>query len=228
MAVPIRNLGSLLDQSSWSAALSPIELRRVQRETVVRDVPAAALACRKGEPAEHWIGVIDGVVKIAAVSSSGKPVSFTGVASGGWFGEGSLLKDEARRYDVVAIRNSRIAFMPKKTFRWLLDSSISFNRHLLVQLNERLGQFIAMVEHERLLGPDARVARCLSQMFNPVLYPGQGRRIDISQHEIAYLTGLSRQRVNRALKALQAEGLLTVEYGAIVIHDPLRLERFEA
>ena len=38
----------------------------------------------------------------------------------------------------------------------LLDSSIPFNRHLLLQLNERLGQFIATVEFDRLLGQTGR------------------------------------------------------------------------
>lgn len=228
MPTPTRTLSDLLNQSSWARELAARDLERVRRDTVVRDLPANALACRKGEPVDSWIGVIDGIIKIASVSPSGKPVTFTGVASGGWLGEGSLLKDEPRRYDVVAIRASRIAYMPRQTFQWLLDSSIAFNRFLLRQLNERLGQFIAMVEFERLLGPDARVARCLSQMFNPVLYPGQNRRIDISQHEIAYLTGLSRQRVNQALKHLQAEGLLRVEYGAIVVDDPTQLAVFES
>lgn len=228
MASPNRTLSDLLAQSSWTQDLGTRDLERVRRETVVRDLPAGALACRKGEPVDSWIGIIDGIIKIASVSPEGKPVTFTGVASGGWLGEGSLLKDEARRYDVVAIRSSRVAYMPRQTFQWLLDSSISFNRFLLRQLNERLGQFIAMVEFERLLGPDARVSRCLSQMFNPVLYPGQNRRIDISQHEIAYLTGLSRQRVNQALKRLQTAGLLRVEYGAIVVDDPARLATFES
>jgi CRP/FNR family cyclic AMP-dependent transcriptional regulator len=48
--------------------------------------------------------------------------------------------------------------MPRTTFLWLLDSSIPFNRFLLTQLNERLGQFIALVEYDRMLEPDARVA----------------------------------------------------------------------
>ena len=41
---------------------------------------------------------------MANVSADGKPTSFIGVGTGGWFGEGSLLKDEPRRYDIVALR----------------------------------------------------------------------------------------------------------------------------
>ena len=33
----------------------------------------------------------------------------TGVPAGGWIGEGSLLKNEERKYDVVALRDSQVA-----------------------------------------------------------------------------------------------------------------------
>jgi CRP-like cAMP-binding protein len=154
-------------------------------------------------------------------------VTLTGIRPGGWFGEGSLLKDEPRRYDVIALRDSRVAYMPRATFNWLLDGSIAFNRFLLQQLNERLGQFIGTVEHERLLGVDARVARCIAQLFNPLLYPGSGRELKISQSEIGYLTGLSRQRANQALQTLEARGLIRVEYGGIAVADLDGLANYE-
>jgi CRP-like cAMP-binding protein len=150
------------------------------------------------------------------------------VSAGGWLGEGSLLKTEPRRYDVVALRDSRIARMPRSTFEWLLDTSIGFNRFLLRQINERLGQFIALVEHARLLDPDARVARCIAELFNPILYPGIGPRLAISQEEIGYLTGVSRQRANQALRKLEEEGLLAVEYGGIRVLDLERLRGYES
>jgi DNA-binding GntR family transcriptional regulator len=51
------------------------------------------------------------------------------------------------------------------------------------------------------------------------LYPGIDRKIEVSQEEIGYLSGISRQRVNQALQTLQQAGLVRVEYGAIVIED---------
>ena len=84
---------------------------------------------------------------MTSVSPEGKTTTFLGVAGGGWFGEGSLLKDQTRKYDIVALRATRLALMPKPTFDWLLDTDIAFNRFLLMQLNERLAQFIAMVEN---------------------------------------------------------------------------------
>ena len=220
-------LGDMLKASLWARALPPKLLEQVEAETIARQIPAGGFVCRKGEPVEHWIGVIDGLVKMTNLSADGKPTTFTGLPAGGWFGEGSLLKDEPRRYDVVALRNSQVAYMPKATFLRLLDTSIEFNRFLLVQLNERLGQFIAMVECDRLLEPDARVARSLAAMFNPHLYPGIGPQLQISQEEIGYLAGLSRQRANQALKVLEKAGLLRIEYGGITVLDLDGLRKFE-
>jgi CRP-like cAMP-binding protein len=121
--------------------------------------------------------------------------------------------------------------MPRATFEWLLETSIPFNRYLLMQLNERLGQFIGLVEHERLLSPDARVARCLADLLNETLYPQAdkqaAKRITISQEEVGYLSGVSRQRANQALKVLEETGLVTVEYGAITVLSLEGLQRFE-
>ncbi len=223
----MQTLAALLRASSWARALDPSDFARVEAETVTRVCAAGSLVCSKGEPVEAWIGVVDGLVKMANVSSDGKPTSFVGVGSGGWFGEGSLLKDEPRRYDIIALRESAIAYMPRATFMWLLDTSMPFNRFLLTQLNERLGQFIGMVEHDRLLGPDARLARCLAGMYNPHLYPGVGPALPISQEEIAQLAGLSRQRANQALQRLEQAGLLRIDYGGITVLDLAGLRQFD-
>jgi CRP-like cAMP-binding protein len=163
--------------------------------------------------------VLDGLIKVSVGNADGKLASLTGVPAGGWIGEGSLLKHEARKYDIIALRRSTIARLRGDTFYWLLDASIPFNRYLLHQLNERVAQFIGKAEYDRLLAPDARVARCLAELFNPLLYPGNSMRLEITQEEIGYLARISRQRTNQALRTLEAAQLLRVEYGAVQVLD---------
>ena len=112
-----------------------------------------------------------------------------------------------------------VAGLPIDSFHWLLDHSIGFNRFVMNQLNERLGQFISAREIDRMNNPDLRVARSLAALFNPVLYPGVGEVLRITQQELAYLVGLSRQRVNEALRALEAQGTIRVEYGGLRVLD---------
>jgi CRP/FNR family cyclic AMP-dependent transcriptional regulator len=222
------SLKDMLCQTIWGRALTAAQLERVKAEMTERSVPAGAFVCRKGDPVDHWIGVTDGLLKMSSILPDGKTVTFTGLLTGGWFGEGSLLKAEARKYDVVALRDSQLALMPRSTFNWLLDNSIPFNRFLLMQLNERLGLFISLVEYDRMLDTDARVARCLAALFNSYLHPGYGNRLQISQEEIGYLCSTSRQRANQALQVLEKERLLKVDYGSITILDLNGLRQFRA
>jgi CRP-like cAMP-binding protein len=217
----------VLQATPWGKTLGAEELAAAAAEVVEKKVATGGYVCRKGEAVEAWIGVIDGLVKMSSLSPEGKPISFTGVPTGGWFGEGSLLKHpEPRMYDVVAVRESRVAYMPRPVFMRLIDHSIAFNRFLLKQLNERLGQFIGTVENDRLLEPDARVARALAQLFNPLLYPGTAAQLQLSQEEIGLLSGVSRQRANQALQVLEKAGLLKVEYGGVRVLDVAGLRRF--
>jgi CRP/FNR family transcriptional regulator, cyclic AMP receptor protein len=210
---------SALQKSRWFSDLDAEQQLRVRTALIFRDYDADAFVLRKGERVDSWVGVIEGMVKINAGNSQGKSATFTGVPAGGWLGEGSLLKTETRRYDVVALRKSRVAFLPKRTFLELLNESIPFNRYLLEQLNERLGQFIGMIESERLLGSNARVARCIAALFNPSLYPNSSNELSITQEEIGFLSGLSRQRTNAALSYLQSLGLIRVKYRAVEVLD---------
>lgn len=222
------SLATFLNDSIWAGGIDTGTLGRIGPEVLERAVPSGGFVCRKGDPVEYWVGVIEGLVKISSVSSEGKPITFTGIRAGGWFGEGSLLRPVPWGYDAVALRDCRVALMPRATFYRLLETSIGFNRFLLEQLNERLSLFIGMLESDRLLEPEARVARCLASLFNPHLYPGSGRELQISQEEIGYLSGVSRQRVNQALQVLDRAGLLRIAYGGVTVLDLGGLGRFES
>ena len=203
----------------WLRLLLPEELARAVAELQVGDAALGDYVCRVGKPVTYWFGVVEGLLKMSSDNAQGVTITFTGLPPGGWFGEGTTIKRETYRYNIQALRKSVVAGLPVDTFHWLLDHSIAFNRFVMNQLNERLGQFIAAREIDRLNNPDVRVARSLAALFNPVLYPGVGEVLRITQQELAYLVGLSRQRVNEALAALEAQGTIRVEYGGLrVLH----------
>jgi CRP/FNR family transcriptional regulator, cyclic AMP receptor protein len=203
----------------WLALLRPDEYAPVVETLKVGDALPGDFVCRVGRPVTYWFGVVEGLLKMSSDNEQGQTMTFTGVPPGGWFGEGTALKRESYRYNIQALRKSVVAGLPVDTFHWLLDHSIGFNRFVMNQLNERLGQFIAALEIDRISNPDLRVARNLAALFNPVLFPGVGDVLRITQQELAYLVGLSRQRVNEALTALEAQGTIRVEYGGLRVLD---------
>ena len=199
----------------WLGMLDDPQRERAVHEIKVSNALPGDFVCRTGRPVTYWFGVIDGLLKMSSDNADGQTMTFTGVPPGGWFGEGTALKREPYRYNIQALRKSIVAGLPVDTFHWLLNHSIAFNRFVMDQLNERLGQFIAAREIDRMNNPDARVARSLAALFNPVLYPGVGEVLRITQQELAYLVGLSRQRVNEALRTLQTQGVIRIEYGGL-------------
>jgi CRP/FNR family cyclic AMP-dependent transcriptional regulator len=203
----------------WLRVLLPAEREQAASHIKVGDALPGDYVCRIGRPVTYWFGVVEGLLKMGTDDQEGHPLTFAGLPPGGWFGEGTVLKREAYRYNIQALRRSVVAGLPADSFHWLLDHSIGFNRFVMNQLNERLAQFIAAREIDRMNNPDLRVARSLAALFNPVLYPGVGEVLRITQQELAYLVGLSRQRVNEALSALQEQGLIRVEYGGLRILD---------
>ena len=204
-----------LDTIPWIRLLSEPERQRAVDDLRITDAHPGEFLCRMGRPVTYWFGVVDGLLKMSSDNAEGQTMTFTGVPPGGWFGEGTALKHETYRYNIQALRKSMVAGLHVNTFHWLLDHSLGFNRFVMNQLNERLGQFIAAREIDRMNNPDLRVARSLAALFNPVLYPGVGEVLRITQQELAYLVGLSRQRVNEALTALAEQGYIRVEYGGL-------------
>ena len=215
-----------LEVIPWLALLEPAQRQEVVVRLQVAEAEVGERVCRIGKTANLWFGVIDGLLKMSNDDSGSQAITFTGLPPGGWFGEGTLLKREAYRYNVQALRRSVVAGLPIEMFHTLLATSIGFNHFILKQLNERLGQFIAAREIDRISDPDLRVARNLAALFNPQLFPGVGSMLNITQQELAYLVGLSRQRVNQALHHLAALGLIRIEYGGLRVLDLNRLQRF--
>jgi len=213
-----------LDDIPWLHTLSAHERGVAAADVKVVQVATGELLCRVGRPVTYWFGVIDGLLKMGYDTALGVPITFTGLPPGGWFGEGTVIKREVYRYNIQALRRSVVAGLSVNTFNWLLDRSIPFNRFIIQQLNERLGQFIAAREIDRMSDADARVARSLGALFHPVLYPGVGGLLRITQQELGYLIGLSRQRVNEALKNLQARGCIRIEYGGVRVIDIVALQ----
>jgi len=142
----------------WLGVLTEGERRQVVPQLVVSDPQTGDYVCRIGRPVTFWFGVVSGLLKMSSDNEQGQTMTFTGVPPGGWFGEGTVLKREAYRYNIQALRPSVVAGLPIDTL-------------------------------------------------------------------LAYLAGLSRQRVNGALRRLEQQQLIQIEYGGLRILDMEGLRR---
>ena len=120
--------------AAWSRELSEREIEIARAGIVEKSFRANEYVFMRGDPFDYWTGIVTGLARMGTVSSAGKAVTLAGMTAGAWFGEGSMLKSELRRYDVVALRDTRLALMDRSTFFWLFENSVAFNRFLVCLL----------------------------------------------------------------------------------------------
>lgn len=175
---------------------------------------------REGMPSLHWYGLLRGYLQMYVVGSDGAETTLYCLREGDWGGDGSLLKKELRRYDLRALTAAHICLIPAQTFETLRNASIPFNHFLTETMNARMGAFVTMLAASRLLGPELRVARGLLMVAND--HASGTQELAISQHELALICGLSRQRVNVALSEFKRRGLVSIEpnKGQLIAHIP--------
>ncbi|MEO8021247.1 Crp/Fnr family transcriptional regulator [Polaromonas sp.] len=203
-----------LRSQPWFAALPADTQTRLLERSLILAGHKGEVMLAEGSPVKGWYAVLSGLVKLQSTSPAGKVSAFLGVPDGEWFGEGSVLKTEPRRYDVIALRDTLLLCLPRAQFDELLAHCLPFNHFLVAHLNRRLGQAMTIIEAERLRSPEQRVALYLSRVF----WQGR-RRLVLSQEELGHLAGLSRQTVNRALKSMEQRGLVSLEFGRVAMLD---------
>ncbi len=220
-------LARFLSSSKWLSQLPPEDQQQVMGCVREVRVPVGGVVIRCGDPAEHWFGVMGGLLVQVVSADTGKLTELTIASPGLWLGEGTLLKKERWRYDLVALRRSHIAVIPIGVFEHLRNTSLAFNHFLQELLNARLGLCVSMLVADRLLDPDAKVARLLASFYLPEHPIERGPFLPIRQAELAMLAGLSRQRTNVALKKLRALDCIEIRRDGICVRDLAALRSFE-
>lgn len=177
-----------------------------------------------GTPVEGWYAVLSGLAILRSQAAPRQRASaFIGVPDGEWFGEGSAIKSEPRKYDVIALRPTVMLCIPLRLFTTLQTTSLAFNRFLVHHLNHRLAQAMVVIEAGRMRSPEHRVALYLSRLFWR-----STRRLNLTQDELGQLAGLSRQTVNRVLHTLEGLGIVSIEFGRVAIRDDVALDAYLA
>ncbi|MCZ8219583.1 MAG: Crp/Fnr family transcriptional regulator [Acidovorax sp.] len=198
----------------WFASVPATLQERLRNEVFAVQGDKGAVMMPAGSAVEGWHAVLSGLVMLQSPASKGRSSAFIGVPDGEWFGEGSAMKPEPRKYNVVALRPTTLLCLPLPLFATLRESSLAFNQFLVLHLNMRLGQAMTIIEAGRTQSPEHRVALYLSRLFWR-----STRRLNLTQDELGQLVGLSRQTVNRVLRALEELGIVSLDFGKVAIVD---------
>ena len=153
-----------IEAQPWFASVPAALQERLRAEVFATQGDKGTVMMPAGSGVQGWHAVLSGLVMLQSPASKGRSSAFIGVPDGEWFGEGSAMKPEPRKYNVVALRPTTLLCLPLPLFDLLRETHLGFNQFLVLHLNMRLGQAMTIIEAGRTQSTEHRVALYLSRL----------------------------------------------------------------
>jgi CRP-like cAMP-binding protein len=211
---------SNIESGSWFSKLSPALRQAILARATLRRLADGATLSARGTPAQEWVGVAKGAVRVSSVSLSGKQVTLTYVEPGTWFGDIALFDGLPRTHDASAHGETTLLVVRKADFKELLAQHVELYDALLRLNCRRLRLMFDQLEDLNTRPLQARLARqvlLLAKSYGVAQDDGIRIGLALAQEDLAQLLGASRQRVNQELKGFEREGAVRVEPTRLVV-----------
>jgi CRP-like cAMP-binding protein len=182
----------------------------------------------KGSPGNSMMAVLRGTAKMSSGSAEGKEIVLNIMNPGEIFGEIALLDGEERSADAIAMTDCELLVLHRRDFLPILENHPEMCMILLRILCQRLRQTSEQVEDVLFRHLESRIAKALLHLAESAgRTDDQGLSIDLhlSQRELGYIAGGSRESVNKHLQIWHKEGFIRLGKGSIVIRDMAAIER---
>jgi CRP/FNR family cyclic AMP-dependent transcriptional regulator len=173
----------------------------------------------KGDPGNSLIAVISGTVKISISSPEGRSAILNLIGPGEIFGEVAVLDGQARTADATANSNCEIFVIDRREFLPFVRSQPALAMKFIELLCTRLRWTSDQVEQIILQDLPGRLASALMRLTERHKAEQDSRTIAVTQQEISEMVGMSRESINKQLRAWAARNWVRLEHGAIVVLD---------
>lgn len=207
-------VASLLSANPFFAGLAHDALGKIAGICRPRHLAAREVLFLKGDPSDGLYAIRRGLIRIGTTDDLGQRMTMNLLGGGDIFGEIALLDGRSRTADAVAMEDTNMFFLPRRDFLDLLASEPSIARQVIELLCARLRDIIERMEETMFLPAEARLARRLL-----MLATDYGAEVHASQEELASLTGVTRETVNRQLQSWKRAGVLSLGRGRLTIRD---------
>lgn len=215
-----------IETGPWFSRLSEPLRQDILSRAIVRRLPDGAPIAARGTPAEEWVGVAKGAVRVSSVALSGKQVTLTYAEPGTWFGDIALFDGLPRTHDADVHGDTTLLVVRKPDFKDLLSRHSELYDALLRLNCRRLRLMFDTIEDLNTRPLAARLAKQILLLARSYgIAQGDEIRIglQLAQEDLAQLLGASRQRVNQELKGFEREGAVRVEPTRLVVLSRERL-----
>lgn len=213
---------NLLFQIPLFATLKPAE--RASLTTLLRrlTIRKGDVLFRKGDEGAAMYIIIQGRLKVAYPSKLGDEVTLAIFSNGDFFGEMALLDGMPRSADAVAIEETHLYILNRSDFLSFIFSNPGAIQSVLYALSMRIRKTDDLLGETCFMSISQRLARRLVEIaekqpgYNPKKTPIE---LKLIQKDLASLLGVSRESINKELKALRDKGVVTTSRNTITITD---------
>jgi CRP/FNR family cyclic AMP-dependent transcriptional regulator len=177
----------------------------------------------RGESQDSLCCVVAGALKLGSVNPKDGTHRLTlYVEPYQWFGEISVIDSLPRSQDAIADMDSTVLVVSGMQLQDWLAAHPQHWRDLARLACGKLRMVLTAVEDNATLSTEQQLARRLlfsATNFGQSTVPTVRKRVRLPQEYLARMMGVSRQTINKALRALERERVLALHYAEIEIVD---------
>lgn len=211
---------SWIDQFPDLAMLPPEDRALLTERSGAVSLPAGTVVFAPGKPAENFLLVRAGTVRVQQVSESGREIVLYRVSGGESciMTTACLLSEEMYAAEGVTETDVDAVAVPRAAFEEALARSPGFRRAVFAGYAQRIGDLMHVVEDVAFQRLDKRLAQCLLRRVDA------DGVITATHQDLASELGSAREVIGRLLKELERRGWIAVARGRITLTDRAALE----
>lgn len=203
-------------------SLSDGDLERILNLTNFKKYSRDDVILFESEEGSLLFIIAKGSVKISRISDKGKEVILAILRSGDFFGELSLLDNQKRSANVIAIEDSELLVLRREDFLDIIKKHPLITISLLRELAKRIRSSDFQIKSLSLMNSTGKVAATIYQLVSDWEKNKEGR-VEIknlpSQQNLAGMSGTSRETISRVLRDFAKNGLIERSGKDLIIND---------
>ncbi len=203
-----------LKQSDREKLIDQLEIQKFSKGQTVHDA---------GDIAQGIYCVTSGVVRISSCDEEGRYILVKDLIPGEWFRFMGFFGNGKRPQDASATRTSSLVYLPGPNLEKILEHHPQIYRAILNQLAEYSVDFFAQYASAVNLSLYSRILAMLSKLKRWQ----NTSELTITQADLAFFLGVTREAVNIQLNELQKQGFIHLNYKKIHILKELPLSNTE-
>jgi CRP/FNR family transcriptional regulator, cyclic AMP receptor protein len=196
------------------------ELYRLTQTAEIRSFRQKQPIFHCGDPGVSLIAVMEGFVKLSTVNADGREIVLDVVGPGTCIGELAVMCHWVHDTDATALSHCRVLSIDTRQFRQSIERNPACLWDIVRMVGARLEKTTEQLADALALSARAHLAKAilrLARLRQENAYDTTGPRL--RQSELAAMTGLSRENVNRLLGGWSEAGWIRIVDGLIRLVD---------